>query len=127
MNARLRSLSLAVAVPAILFAVTPARADEASRTTAPDSGSFSEIAKSHLSPSIVDAARGARDRVLSADDATAAADAATAASDDANQLAVAVPPVPEPETYALMLAGLGVLGAAAKRRAAAARKARGTR
>jgi hypothetical protein len=29
-----------------------------------------------------------------------------------------VPPIPEPETYALMLAGLGVLGAVAKRRSA---------
>ena len=29
---------------------------------------------------------------------------------------VALQPVPEPETYALMLAGLGLLGAAARRR-----------
>ena len=119
MNARLRSLSLALAVPALLFAATSAQADQASLATAPDSGSFSEIAKSHL-PAVVDAARDARDRLLPADDA-----AATPA-DDATQLTV-VTPVPEPETYALMLAGLGVLGAAAKRRAAKRRAADATR
>ena len=35
-----------------------------------------------------------------------------------------VTPIPEPETYALMLAGLGLLGIAARRRKPAARENR---
>ena len=40
---------------------------------------------------------------------------------DANIALVVTPPVPEPETYAMMLAGLGLLGAVARRRGAVAR------
>lgn len=46
----------------------------------------------------------------------------TAQFKDVNDVPV-VPSIPEPETYALMLAGLGLLGAAAKRRRKSARAA----
>lgn len=36
--------------------------------------------------------------------------------DNRGSLSVSIAPVPEPETYALMMAGLGVLGAVARRR-----------
>lgn len=36
--------------------------------------------------------------------------------DNVGNLTVAIAPIPEPETYAMLLAGLGLLGVAARRR-----------
>ena len=118
MSARIRITTLSVA--AVLLAATAAQADQSTLASAPEPASFAEIAKGHLPPAVVGAAREARELLQPPATASEASEA-----DPSTQLTV-VTPVPEPETYALMLAGLGVLGAAAKRRAAQ-RKAAATR